>query len=84
MASKANQDGRPATASDAMMSACVEASKRYQDLGRDIEAMRDHLALEDTTLAIAARVAACMLTTAMLERELSRLLITALAESSGE
>ena len=60
----------------------VEAMKRYQDLGHDIELLRDHLRSPLPRPRVDARIAACMLSAATLEMALTKMLITALVEQA--
>jgi hypothetical protein len=63
---------------------CVEAMKRYQDLGRDIEVLRDHLRSPHPRPGVAPRIAACLLTAATLEMALTKMLITAMSEQGEQ
>jgi hypothetical protein len=61
----------------------VDAMKRYQDLGHDIELLRDHLASPVRETFAAARIAACMLSAATLTQALTRMLILELSEQEA-
>ena len=58
----------------------VNVMHKYQALGRDIEAMRDHLAKHDGRGNVGVRVLACILTASELEQALVLTQITALSE----
>ena len=53
---------------------------KYQEVGRDIEHLRDFLALSDARAGIDIRIAACLLSCSQLTQELARMQIAALNE----
>ena len=61
-----------------MAEAAVEVMHMYQELGRDIELLRDVLAARDERAGIDLRIAACFLSCATLGQFLAKLGITAL------
>jgi len=58
----------------------VEAMKLYQDLGRDIEALREHLRSPIPGQDGSARIAACQLTALTLGQTLTQMLILKLSD----
>ena len=67
-------------ASAKMATEFTDVMKRYQDLGRDIEALREHLRSPARATGGAARIAACQLSALTLGQALTICLITALSE----
>lgn len=53
---------------------------KYQQLGRDVELLRDFLASRDSRAGIDLRIAACLLSVSQLNQELARMQIAALNE----
>lgn len=62
----------------------VEVSKRYQDLGHDVELLRDHLRALRPIEYLAPRIAACQLSAQVLSQALTVMLITALSEEASK
>jgi len=62
---------------------CVETMKRYQDLGRDIEMLRDHLRSPTPRTGLMVRIVAVLLSASTLTQTATRMLITALSEESS-
>jgi len=64
----------------ALAAASNEVAFKYQQLGRDIELLRDFLVARDERAGIDLRIAACQLACAELTMRLSKLQIDALRE----
>lgn len=60
--------------------AAVEVMHRYQELGRDIERLRDFLAARDERAGIDLRIAACYLSCASLGQYLAKMQVKALTD----
>lgn len=60
--------------------AAVEVMHKYQELGRDIERLRDFLALRDERAGIDLRIAACFLSCSTLAQYLAKMQVAALSE----
>lgn len=58
--------------------AVVEVMHKYQELGRDIELLRDFLASRDSRAGLDLRIAACFLSTSSLAQYLAKMQIAAL------
>ena len=58
----------------------VEVMHKYQEVGRDIELLRDFLRAPDARAGIDLRIAACLLSVSQLNQELARMQIAALNE----
>jgi hypothetical protein len=80
MATKPSAPSGLPNASARLMEQCVEAAKRYQDVGHDFELLRKYLRSELKEPNGAARIAACMLSTSALMSALNSMLITKLSE----
>lgn len=63
-----------------LSSRTVEVMHKYQEVGRDIELLRDFLAARDERAGIDLRIAACLLSVSQLNQELARMQIAALNE----
>lgn len=63
-----------------LSTAVVEAMHKYQELGRDIELLRDFLAARDERAGIDLRIAACYMSCSALGLYLSKMQVTALRE----
>jgi len=63
-----------------MADAAVEVMHRYQELGRDIEHLRDFLAARDERAGIDLRIAACFLSCSTLAQYLAKMQVSALNE----
>lgn len=63
-----------------LASAATEVMHRYQELGRDIERLRDFLAARDERVGIDLRIAACFLSCSTLGQYLAKLQVDALRE----
>ena len=61
--------------------AAVEVMHKYQELGRDIEHLRDFLAARDERAGIDLRIAACFLSCSTLAQFLAKMQIAALNDS---
>ena len=64
--------------SPSMATAAVEVMHKYQELGRDIELLRDFMAAKDERAGIDLRIAACFLSCATLAQFLAKMQIAAL------
>jgi hypothetical protein len=64
----------------ALAAASNEVAHKYQQLGRDIELLRDFLAARDERAGIDLRIAACFLSCASLAQYLAKLQVDALRE----
>jgi hypothetical protein len=53
---------------------------KYQEVGRDIELLREFLRATDARAGIDLRIAACLLSVSQLNQELARMQIAALNE----
>lgn len=60
--------------------AAVEVMHKYQELGHDIELLRDFLAARDERAGIDLRIAACFLSTSSLAQYLAKMQVAALTE----
>jgi hypothetical protein len=60
--------------------AAVEVMHKYQELGRDIEHLRDFLAARDERAGIDLRIAACFLSCSTLAQFLAKMQVAALTE----
>lgn len=60
--------------------AAVEVMHKYQELGRDIELLRDFLASRDERAGIDLRIAACFLSCSTLAQYLAKMQVGALTE----
>lgn len=58
----------------------VEVMHKYQELGRDIELLRDFLARPDACAGVEIRIAACFLTCSSLGEALAQMQVAALTE----
>ena len=58
--------------------AAVEVMHKYQELGRDIELLRDFLASRDERAGIDLRIAACFLSCSTLGQYLAKMQVAAL------
>lgn len=63
-----------------LATAAVEVMHKYQELGRDIELLRDFLAARDERAGIDLRIAACFLSCSSLAQHLAKMQVTALRE----
>lgn len=63
-----------------MADAAVEVMHKYQELGRDIEHLRDFLAARDERAGIDLRLAACGFSCAALQQYIAKMQIAALNE----
>lgn len=61
--------------------ACNDVAHKYQELGRDIELLRDFLAARDVRAGIDLRIAACFLSCSRLAQQLAKMQVTALREN---
>lgn len=66
--------------SPVMATATTEVMHKYQQLGRDIELLRDFLAARDVRAGIDLRIAACFLSCATLAQHLAKMQVAALSE----
>ena len=66
-----------------MAEAAVEVMHKYQELGRDIELLRDFLASRDERTGIDLRIAACFLSCATLAQHLAKMQVSALTEGKA-
>jgi hypothetical protein len=60
--------------------AAVEVMHKYQELGRDIQLLRDFLAARDERAGIDLRIAACFLSCSSLAQYLAKMQVAALTE----
>lgn len=63
-----------------MADAAVEVMHKYQELGRDIQHLREFLAARDERAGIDLRIAACFLSCATLAQHLAKMQVAALSE----
>lgn len=61
--------------------ACNDVAHKYQELGRDIELLRDFLAARDVRAGIDLRIAACFLSCSSLAQQLAKMQVAAIRES---
>ena len=66
-----------------MADAAVDVMHKYQELGRDIELLRNFLAARDERAGIDLRIAACFLSCSTLAQHLAKMQVVALSESHG-
>lgn len=59
----------------------VEVMHKYQEVGRDIELLREHLRSPYEKDGVDIRIAACLLSVSQLNQELARMQIAALNEA---
>lgn len=64
-----------------MADAAVDVMHKYQELGRDIELLRNFLAARDERAGIDLRIAACFLSCSTLAQHLAKMQVAALSES---
>jgi hypothetical protein len=66
-----------------LAAAATDVMHKYQELGRDIEHLRDFLAARDERAGIDLRIAACYLSCATLSQHLAKMQIAALTEGKA-
>lgn len=70
----------PPQSNPALAAAVVDAMHAYQELGRDIELLRDYLKVAGGAPGIDLRVAACFLSCSSLAQRLAKMQVAALRE----
>ena len=80
MSAKTQRTPTMANSTPAMAAQFVEVMGRYQALGADIKALKEHLQNPAARPDVGARILAAMLSAAVLEELLARMQITALGE----
>jgi hypothetical protein len=70
--------GNTPNSSPRLADAAVEVMHKYQQLGLDIELLRDFLARRDERAGIDLRIAACLLSASTLSQFLAKMQIAAL------
>ena len=80
MATNTTSGRNTPNSSPRLAEAAVEVMHKYQELGRDIELLRDFLASRDERAGIDLRISACYLSCATLGQFLAKLQISALTE----
>jgi hypothetical protein len=80
MPTKAAESAAPAGGKFRMLEALNDVMHRYQQLGGDLERMRDHMRAGDFAGELGVRAMACMLAASVLQEKLIQLQILAMGD----